>query len=323
MKKLPLYTFLLISSILFPLLAQAQSTMGTVRAFSVIGDVTLRNNTTGAEVSLTTGREFTEGFTVITGEASSVVLVQSNGATLAIDPETSLTVAEFLQDPYDTSQGTYTRLEEDPSTSSTRVRVNYGEVTGDVKRLRPSSSYNVDLPTGSAGIRGTRFNVVVNINFDSGEIFVTFTTAEGLVAFEYEGNVADIPGGDQVEIEGTVEEGSTRENVRVLEFTVGAPKSAPESKLQNVLQKVRRALQNASEEQDDEDTSDDTSDSGDESEEEEEEEAEEEEETENTSEELEETESDADETPEGDDQNVVDEFSPAEGPSGNVNTNET
>ncbi len=250
MKTMRLCTLLLCTGILFPFLAQAQSTLGTVRAFSVIGDVTLRNDSTGAEVALTTGREFTEGFSVITGENSSVVLVQSNGATLILEPETSLTVSEFLQDPFDTSSGTYSRLNEDPSTSQTRVRVNYGEVSGDVKRLRPTSSYNVDLPTGSAGIRGTKWKVTVFVDFNTGIVTATWFTAEGLVGFSYLGTTAEIPAGTQITSEGTLAEGSTLDSFQVVEVEVDDPENAPESTVAEVLSKVSEALANTQQEQD-------------------------------------------------------------------------
>lgn len=294
MKLTRLCTLLLCTGILFPILAQAQSSLGTVRAFSVIGDVTLRNDSTGEEVALTTGREFTEGFSVITAENASVVLVQSNGATLALEPETSLTVSEFLQDPFDTSGGTYTRLDEDPSTSQTRVRVNYGEVSGDVKRLRPASSYNVDLPTGSAGIRGTKWNVTVFVNFATGLVQVTWITAEGVVDFNYVGLTAEIPAGSQITSEGTLAEGSTLNQFEVIEVEVEDPEDAPENTLQEVLGKVSEALGNTQREQD---QTDPPADEG-------EEEAEEEGDT------IEEPDVEGD-PPAGDEDNVIDEFSPA------------
>jgi len=299
MKSLQICSLLLVNILLFPALAHAQSALGTVRAFSVIGDVSLRNDSTMEVVSLQTGREFTEGFTVLTGAGSSVVLVQSNGATITLEENSSLTVSEFLQDPYDTSQGRFTNLEEDPSTSRTRIRVNYGEAAGEVKRLRSTSSYNIDLPTGSAGIRGTTWRVVVRVNFNTNQIFVTFTTAEGLILFEHEGTITELPGGREIETEGSISDESTEDNIVVLEFTVGDPTDASESETQNIMDRIARALENASREQG-EPQPPDEGDEGDQDDSEA-----------DASIDPEEAEAEADDTPQGDEQTTVDEFSPS------------
>lgn len=201
MKQLRPFPFVLWALLLaFPLFGQAQTIPGTVRAFNVVGNVSLRNDSTGAVVPVTTGMVFTEGFTVISGPASSATLVQSNGATILVEPDTSLSIETFLQDSFDQSQGTYSQLKADPSTSKTRLRLNYGDASGNVKKLRSTSSYNVDLPTGSAGIRGTTWRVSVKINFQTGQISVIVANADGGVEYvSNNGVVTPVPSGTEVE----------------------------------------------------------------------------------------------------------------------------
>ena len=257
---LRLCTLFLASSLLFPVLAQAQSALGTVRAFSVVGDVTLRNDTSGAEVPLTPGREFTEGFTVITGGGSSVTLVQSNGASINLEENTSLSVNEFLQDPYNTTQGTYTKLQEDPSTSSTRIKLNYGEITGNVKRLRPTSSYNVDLPTGSAGIRGTSYRARVTFTSDpaTGETIVNiaFANADGEIVFNFNDVITDIPPQNEVTIEGTFEEEFDPENDELPEgtFEFSDPEEIENDEVEDIITETLRKLGQSEEEQEQQET---------------------------------------------------------------------
>lgn len=303
MKMLRLCTLLLASSLLFPALAQAQSALGTVRAFSVVGDVTLRNDTSGAQVPLTPGREFTEGFTVITGPASTVTLVQSNGASIFLEPQTSLTVRDFLQDPYNTSQGTYTNLQADPSTSETRIRLNYGEITGNVKRLRSTSSYNVDLPTGSAGIRGTTYTARVTFSTDpsSGKtlINISFANADGDIIFTYNDETTEIPPANEVSISGELDEDfdpETDDELPEGEFSFDGPNDMPDEKTQEVIQKALNKLGQSEEEQEDQGQDEDEDAGEDETDEDDD---------------TPELDEDPDGAPKGDDDTTLDEFSPS------------
>lgn len=296
MKTLKFYSLLLFTTVALSAAAVAQSTLGTVRAFSVIGDVTLRNDQTREVVPLRPGREFTEGFTVRTGTGSSVVLVQSNGSTIELTENSSLTVSEFLQDPYDTAaHGRYANLEADPSNSRTRLRVNYGDVTGEVRRLRPGSSYNVDVPTGSAGIRGTIWRVVVRVDLATGDIQVTVSIPEGAADFTTDdGDVIDLSNGQEIDIEGRLQEGSTEDELILDTFVVGQTRQAAEDTIRQATQRAVAARQSARQQQQQEDPPEDpdapadpdgpTVDPGDTG--------------------------DVETPPEGDEQNVVDEFSP-------------
>jgi hypothetical protein len=134
---------------------------GTVRAFKITGNVTLKHDDTGKVTPLELGKGFGQGYTVITGKKSSVLLVFSNGSTINLDEKSSLSVSEFMQEKFDKTKGTYLDLQADPSVSKTELQLNYGELAFHVKKLSNGSSFNVNTEVGSAGIRGTRGKVSV------------------------------------------------------------------------------------------------------------------------------------------------------------------
>lgn len=208
--------FILAGLVSLPLAARAQLMPGTIQAFNVTGDVQLVD----AEGSrpLNNGDPFTEGTTVETGPASSVTLVQSNGSVLVLEEETSLAVEEFLQEPFNMTADSFLDLEEDPSRSRTRLRLNYGELSGETKRLRPNSSYEIMTPAGTADIRGTIWSVRVLVQIVDGIVEIAVTVAEGQVNF----NNTPVPAGFTNTATGELNEGATETNFEVIDPADGS-----------------------------------------------------------------------------------------------------
>src|SRR5690606_22509652 len=75
----------------------------------------------------------------------------------------------------------YEQLEADPSVSQNRLELNYGTVTGHVKKLRPGSDFMVNTPIGTAAIRGTVFSVSLLYNKERNEMILIVENADGLV----------------------------------------------------------------------------------------------------------------------------------------------
>ena len=210
-------------------------TPGQVIAFKISGEVTI-TDATGTR-PLAEGVPFTEGATIRTGDASSAVLVQSNGASIIMEELTSLSISEFVQAPFSGS-ATFAKLEQDPSQSRTRIRVNLGTASGDVKRLNPTSSYNIETPTGSAGIRGTQWRVTVVVDFVTGRITVLVRTLEGEVNYQNQA----IPAGTEVTDEGEITDASTEDNVIVSSFTTGDVEATADEVAQAVLEQIQSEL---------------------------------------------------------------------------------
>lgn len=115
---------------------------------------------------------------------SSVILVFSNGATTQLGEETELIIEEFLMDPF-ASTVKVAEITEEPSASTTRLRLNRGELVGNVKKLNRDrgSSFTVQTPVGAAGIRGTTFRIVFRPTGDGLAFNFQLSTVEGDVGF--------------------------------------------------------------------------------------------------------------------------------------------
>ena len=178
---------LFIGAALFAVLsltASAQIQAGAIKAVRVEGDVQ-KLLADGTQVVVAEGALITDKDTLVTGAASSVVLVFMNGSTVRVGATTRLSIDEFKMDPFgeDIEPG---KLDKEPSVSRTSLNVAYGEVVGNVKKLAKGSAYNVHTPVGAAGIRGTTFRVALTpVTLPGGQTTykITLSTSEGVVLF--------------------------------------------------------------------------------------------------------------------------------------------
>ncbi|MBP6506767.1 MAG: FecR domain-containing protein [Opitutaceae bacterium] len=159
--------------------AQSASAPGQIKAVKVVGTVTATKD--GTAISLENGTELSQGYVVNTGRNSSVVLVFSNGATLDLAQDTSLSIDEFTQDPF-AEEVAVSKLKAEPTVSQTKLNLSRGELVGNVKKLNydAGSSFSIQTPVGAAGIRGTTFRIVFRPD-GTGKAFFSLVTAEGNV----------------------------------------------------------------------------------------------------------------------------------------------
>ncbi|MEO0796568.1 MAG: FecR domain-containing protein [Verrucomicrobiota bacterium] len=190
MKFLKVATLAAVTALFLSNAAQAQEKVGIIKAFLVKGNVSLVNNATGATEPLSRGREFNQGYTVVTGSDSTALLLFSNGASINVSPDSKLNVTEFEQAAYDPELGSFLRLKADPSVSKTVTNLEYGEVIGEVRKLSAGSSYTVNTPVASAGIRGTVW--VVSFNPTTGRFETTNVTGDVFVTLS-SGQVIPVP----------------------------------------------------------------------------------------------------------------------------------
>lgn len=169
----------------FAVSAQAQQgrVAGRIVAAKVKGTVTATNTADNSKKELHDNDAISEKYVVTTGQNSSVILVFSNGSTINLSQDSTLSIEEFLQDPFSNSYAMASASEE-PSTSVTKLTLARGELVGNVKHLHQDgpngSSFTVNTPVGAAGIRGTTFRIVFRPD-SSGKAFFTLSTAEGEV----------------------------------------------------------------------------------------------------------------------------------------------
>ena len=161
--------------------AQTGQVAGRIVAAKVKGTVTALNTSDNSKKELHDNDAITEKYVVTTAQNSSVILVFSNGSTINLAQDSTLSIEQFLQDPFSTSYSMATATSE-PSTSTTKLNLSRGELVGNVKHLNTTggSTFTVNTPVGAAGIRGTTFRIVFRPD-SSGKAFFTLSTAEGEV----------------------------------------------------------------------------------------------------------------------------------------------
>ncbi len=126
----------------------------------VTGNATFTDYAKGEEGRIEPKMKFKQGVTINTAADATVVLLFSNGSTLTIQPSSTLSIEQYLQAPIPEGSPSLDALEKEPSTSKTKLRLLEGDIIGSVKKLNTEegSSYEVDSPIGTAGIRGTNFS---------------------------------------------------------------------------------------------------------------------------------------------------------------------
>ena len=97
-----------------------------------------------------------DGHTVETGKGSKVVLLFSSGTITTLKEDSVLNIKKFAQQKFDPkSAGKLSARKDEPSPSETIIDLSLGDMVVDVKKLKKESSFNIDSPVGTAGIRGT------------------------------------------------------------------------------------------------------------------------------------------------------------------------
>lgn len=160
---------------------------GVIKASNVRGDVRKVNLADKSESALRNGDTLSQDNAVVTGTGeSSAVLVFANGSTVRIGHQSRLEIKMFLMDPLETDVANVAALTREPTTSRTDLRLEFGEMVGNVKTLNHAagSSFSVSTPAGAAGIRGTTFRIVYR-PAGNGQVFnFQLSTSEGVVVYE-------------------------------------------------------------------------------------------------------------------------------------------
>ncbi|HTQ30835.1 MAG TPA: FecR family protein [Opitutaceae bacterium] len=179
---------------------------GQIVAQRVTGDVQVVNLADNTAVALQNGDTLKQGSAVRTAKGASAVLVFSNGATVNVGADTEVSIDRFLQDPF-SSEVKVAELKEEPTTSTTRLKLTHGEIVGHVRHLHQDqgSTFEVDTPVGAAGIRGTTFQITYQPQ-GNGKAFFSISTAEGTVVFSTVTNqTIPVPEGQQITADVTID----------------------------------------------------------------------------------------------------------------------
>ena len=156
--KVPLLHFLILFATISVAVAQDISTKGALIIASVEGQVTVINNESQQPLpasKIIAGGVIYDGHTIKTGPSSKMILLLTNGTVATIKADSSLNIKKFTQEKFDMSKTNFNDLKGEPSKSNTVIDIEIGDMVVDVKKLDKKSSFNIESPVGTAGIRGT------------------------------------------------------------------------------------------------------------------------------------------------------------------------
>ena len=132
---------------------------GAIIIASMEGKVLVKNNDTGTllpEDRVKVGGLIFDGHTVETGKGSKIVLLFSSGTITTLKEDSVLNIKKFTQAKFDPkTSGRLADRKDEPSPSETVIDLSLGDMVVDVKKLKKESSFSIDSPVGTAGIRGT------------------------------------------------------------------------------------------------------------------------------------------------------------------------
>jgi len=157
MTKLLLPALLLLAAVAaaFTTTASAEMLVGNVRVIKVTGSSAQLLTAGGRKTPLTEGLFIQQGSKILTGADSTVSLVFENGSSVQVEPSSQFSIDEFVQDPFNSENLDYNKLEKSPTRSVTRISISEGEMIFDVAKQKSGSNFQITTPVGVAGIRGT------------------------------------------------------------------------------------------------------------------------------------------------------------------------
>ena len=107
------------------------------------------------------GKAISEGYSIETDDQAKAILLFSNGTLTTLDGKAKMTIGDFEQSSFQATDEAVEDLAAEPSTSKTKLQLDYGDMFFKVKTLAANSSFEIDSPVGSAGIRGTAGEMTV------------------------------------------------------------------------------------------------------------------------------------------------------------------
>ena len=142
------------------------------------------------------GSIITEGQTAQVGIGGKLVLLFSNGTITTLQSQTKMKIGVFEQVPFDAGDKKVADLKGEPSESKVVIDLDWGSLVVKTKKLDKKSSFDINSPIGTAGIRGTEFQMSQNpgtgVQLDVTESTVAFTPPGGVPTPVSQGNGLDV-----------------------------------------------------------------------------------------------------------------------------------
>jgi hypothetical protein len=196
------FLFLLVFSFAFNYLKAADA---SVIVASVEGEVFSLSLEDEFQVTLdksSVGKKIEEKSILTTGENGSTSLLFSNGTLITVKPGSRFYLRKFAQKAFSTDHNLKpSTLEEEPSKSELLAHLDFGNLIVKVPKLAKGSSMIVSSPLGTAGIRGTMFQLVAVRNPVTGDITGGVNLISGDISFtDVGGNELTLVSGQSLQL---------------------------------------------------------------------------------------------------------------------------
>lgn len=154
---------------------------------SLEGDASVYNIVDDFEVNLTSssiGRKIDSKSIIKTEKNGSIGLLFSNGTLITVKSGSRFFLREYSQKIIAADNlPEPSKLEEEPSQSQLLAHLDYGELVVKVPKLKKGSTMNLSSPLGTAGIRGTMFQMMAVRNEITGDIMGGVNLISGDIQF--------------------------------------------------------------------------------------------------------------------------------------------
>ena len=108
------------------------------------------------------GSSFPINHVAETGSESKAVFLLSNGTLMTVDQNAKMKISQYDQVPFEASGKVLKDFTEEPSKSEVNIDLDFGALIVKTKKLNKNSSFSINSPVGTAGIRGTEFQMQSN-----------------------------------------------------------------------------------------------------------------------------------------------------------------
>jgi hypothetical protein len=185
--------------------AAAKKVSPSVIVASIEGEVSSLNLEDEFKVQLgptTVGKKINPKTILTTGKTGKVVLLFSNGTLITIKPGSRFYLRTYKQ-LEGIVEGTVDpgKLEEEPTQSELSAHLDFGDLVVKAPKLKKGSSMKLTSPLGTAGIRGTMFQLMAVRNSVTGDIMGGINLISGDIDFtDTGGNMVSLLSGQSIQL---------------------------------------------------------------------------------------------------------------------------
>ena len=148
------------------------------------------------------GKKIDPDTVLLTGKTGTASLLFSNGVLITVKPGSRFFLKKFSQKSFkDENNLNPSELEEEPSNSELLAHLDFGNLIVKAPKLKKGSSMLVTSPLGTAGIRGTMFQLVAVRNPLTGDITGGVNLISGDISFsEVGGREVSLVSGQSLQV---------------------------------------------------------------------------------------------------------------------------